>query len=689
MKKLKISLLFDNVHFLFILVILLILSLKHWYFIPILLFFSFFIYKKTSLFCLCIILSFLICVSRYLFEFNDTNFTGIVVECDNKKALVQTNKGKVLIYHSKNLNLGDFGVFEVSQLDYDTELFDYGDYLKNKDIKNYFKLNNFEYKDNYFVISKTRDFFLKSVENDNPSKYKNYINMLVFVYKDEIDIKEEAMNLGISHLLAVSGMHISLLIIFLEGILRKLFYFEKPIDLIVFIFLVFYLVVTNFELTVLRASLMVLFRKLFKYLKLQFTSLDILSIVGILMLLICPRYLFLLSFQLSFIVSFIIIIFAKNFEIKNKIIQTYMISFVAFLVTLPFIINTNYEINLLSIIVGPLYVLYFELVLYPTTLIMFIFPNIFFLTDYFYNFFESTIVLFDSLKCFVLLFGKLSALSLVLYEIILYFLLVSFEIKRGRLLLTISMLIFLILLYNKAFFNPFYKIKMYDVGQGDSILLTLPHGEGNILFDCYNDIALHLKKDGIKKVDIVFLSHGHSDHVDAYMDIANYYKIKYTYSSYYDDTELLDKFKKEYEITLLKSGDKIIYKDFVCEALGPIKSYVNENNNSLVLKVAVDDMTILFTGDIEKEAELDLINKYQKELKCDVLKAAHHGSMTSSCEMFLNLVSPKYTLISVGRNNLYNFPNNTLLLALKNVYRTDIDNSITIYKRKKLFYIEK
>ena len=140
---------------------------------------------------------------------------------------------------------------------------------------------------------------------------------------------------------------------------------------------------------------------------------------------------------------------------------------------------------------------------------------------------------------------------------------------------------------------------------------------------------------------------------------------------------------------MLKSGDKIIYKDFVCEALGPIKSYVNENNNSLVLKVAVDDMTILFTGDIEKEAELDLINKYQKELKCDVLKAAHHGSMTSSCEMFLNLVSPKYTLISVGRNNLYNFPNNTLLLALKNVYRTDIDNSITIYKRKKLFYIEK
>ena len=217
MKKLKISLLFDNVHFLFILVILLILSLKHWYFIPILLFFSFFIYKKTSLFCLCIILSFLICVSslRYLFEFNDTNFTGIVVECDNKKALVQTNKGKVLIYHSKNLNLGDFGVFEVSQLDYDTELFDYGDYLKNKDIKNYFKLNNFEYKDNYFVISKTRDFFLKSVENDNPSKYKNYINMLVFVYKDEIDIKEEAMNLGISHLLAFSGMHIILLIIFL------------------------------------------------------------------------------------------------------------------------------------------------------------------------------------------------------------------------------------------------------------------------------------------------------------------------------------------------------------------------------------------------------------------------------------------------------------------------------------------
>ena len=93
--------------------------------------------------------------------------------------------------------------------------------------------------------------------------------------------------------------------LFIEWILKKIFYYEKPREIIIILFLIFYIVITNFELTVLRASLMVILSKIFKWKNMNFTILDILSIVVILFLLINPTYLFLLSFELSFFVSFI------------------------------------------------------------------------------------------------------------------------------------------------------------------------------------------------------------------------------------------------------------------------------------------------------------------------------------------------------------------------------------------------
>ena len=434
---------------------------------------------------------------------------------------------------------------------------------------------------------------------------------------------------------------------------------------------------------------MVIFGKIFKIKNLKFTSLDILSLTGIILLLLNPTSLFLLSFELSFIVSFIIIIFGKNIEVKDKVINTFLISLVAFMTTLPFIININYEINLLTMLIGPLYVLYFELILYPITLLMCFIPSVSFITDYFFIFFEESIHFFNSIQSFNLIFGQLSALSFILYEVILFFLFVSFEIKRGRCIFIVLYLCFLLLIYNENLFNPFYKITMYDVGQGDSCLVSLPFDRGNILIDCYNNVDKYLKRDGIKDIDIVFLSHGHSDHLGAYEEVVNSFNVKRTYSSYFDKTKELSELKNKHNILLLRSDDIICLEDIICEVLGPIKEYKNENDNSLVLKITIDNITFLFTGDIETEAENDLIEKYNNKLDCDILKASHHGSKTSNSKKFLDYVTPSVVLISVGKNNWYGFPNNMYLLSYSNVYRTDIDGSVTILKRKNYFHIRK
>ena len=690
MRKLKISLLYDNVHFLFILSILLILTLKYWYFCFGLLLYLLFIYKKTKIFKVSIILCGLIILSslRYYIEFSKTTFYGTVVEIKDNKATIYTNGVKVLVYHEEQLSLGDYGYFVVEEVDYNSDIFDYNEHLLNKGIKSCCRLKTFEYKENRFVLSKIKDYFIRYL-NTLDIEYTSYIKALVLADKSELEIYEESQTLGISHLIAVSGMHISLLVYFLEWLLKKLFYFEKPINIITIIFLTLYLFITNFEITVLRAAVMVILGKVFKMKNMKFTSLDILSITGIILLLINPLSLFLLSFELSFIVSFIIIIFGKNIGVKDKVLNTFMISLIAFMTTLPFIINTNYEINLLTLLIGPLYVLYFELILYPITLLMSLIPIISNFVSYFYIFFEETIHFFDNIKSLNLIFGEISVVSFVLYEVILYFLFVSFEIKRGRSILLVLYVFFLMIIYNKNLFNPFYKITMYDVGQGDSFLIAMPFDQGNILIDCYNNVDKYLKRDGIKEIDIIFLSHGHSDHINAYEKVVHSFRIKKTYSSKYDKTEELSELKKQHKIYLLKSEDKFNYKDIKIEVLGPIKEYKNANDNSLVLKVIIEDITILFTGDIEKEAENDLIDKYHNKLDSDILKASHHGSKTSNTNKFLEYVTPDEVLISVGKNNWYGFPNNKYLLTYCDVYRTDLDGCITILKRKNYFHIAK
>lgn len=673
MKKLKISSLYDNLHFLFILLILLILAIKHWYFIPVFIAYLFFIFKKTPLFYLGVCLSILVFFSnlKYLKTHNSNEFEGTVVECDAKKAIIRTDGFKVLVYHDEKLSLGDVGVFYVSNLNYDSDLFEYSEYLENNNISNYYKLEEFKFKKNRFVIAKIQDFFIKDLK-----EYK-YINTLVFAYKDSDDsIYDASEKIGISHLLAVSGMHVSLLVLIIEFILKKLFYFENLIDGFVVLFLFIYLFLTNFELTVLRSVMMIIFSKVFK--KLHFTTLDIFSLTGIIFLVLNPRYLFLMSFQLSFLVSFTIVIFGKNFKIENKIVQAYVIGIIAFLVTLPIILNANYEVNLLSIIFGPIYVLFFEFILYPITLILMVFPKLYFVLKYVYDLFESSIYMLSDINTFNIIFGKLNRFSFILYYVILFFLLVSFEIKRGRMLFCFSLLLFLSIIYNKAYLNPFYEVKAYDVGQGDSVLISLPFNQGNFLFDCYNNVDEYLKRDGIKDIDIVFLSHGHSDHIGSYEKIMKNFNVTNTYTSVYANSDMLNQYKKHYDIKTLKVNDILKYKNISFNIFGPMKDYKDENNNSLVIKGLFERFSILFTGDIEIEVENDLIMTYKNKLKSDILKVSHHGSNTSTKKEFLEYVEAKYYIICVGKNNFYGFPNNHNLKNKDNVFRTDKDGTIRL-----------
>ena len=113
------------------------------------------------------------------------------------------------------------------------------------------------------------------------------------------------------------------------------------------------------------------------------------------------------------------------------------------------------------------------------------------------------------------------------------------------------------------------------------------------------------------------------------------------------------------------------------------KKYDNENDNSNVIYTEINGYKFMFMGDAGVEKEKDILDKYNIS-DIDVLKVGHHGSKTSSSEKFINSINPKYSLISVGKNNRYGHPKESVLDTLSNskIYRTDIDGSIEIKLNK-------
>ena len=119
------------------------------------------------------------------------------------------------------------------------------------------------------------------------------------------------------------------------------------------------------------------------------------------------------------------------------------------------------------------------------------------------------------------------------------------------------------------------------------------------------------------------------------------------------------------------------------------KDYGNENDNSSVIYTELNNYKFLFMGDAGVEVEEDLIEKYNLS-DIDVLKVGHRGSKTSSSKEFINEVNPKYSIISVGKNNRYGHPNKEVLNVLENskIYRTDQDGSIMFKLKNNKLEIE-
>lgn len=235
------------------------------------------------------------------------------------------------------------------------------------------------------------------------------------------------------------------------------------------------------------------------------------------------------------------------------------------------------------------------------------------------------------------------------------------------------------------------RVHYIDVGQGDCTLLQTPDNK-NILIDTgnpenYDTINVYLKAQKVEKLDVMLITHPHSDHMGSAEKILKNYAVESVYlPKVAHNTMLFENFMKTLSEKGLKAnvayaGVSIPAGDAVSiDLFSPIegKSYTELNDYSPIARVAYGETSFLFTGDGENEDEQDAIAQAGLKLKSDVLKVGHHGSDTSTGELFLSLVNPQYAVISVGRDNTYGHPSENTLNKLrgKTIFQTDREGNV-------------
>lgn len=229
-------------------------------------------------------------------------------------------------------------------------------------------------------------------------------------------------------------------------------------------------------------------------------------------------------------------------------------------------------------------------------------------------------------------------------------------------------------------------VHFIDVGQADCALLEC--GGKYMMIDGGNKddgqlVVSYLQDMGVAQLEAVVCTHAHEDHVGGLPSVlavyptAAVYAPTKTYASRVFDDFLYYADQQRQEVIIPSPGDKWNLGDAQITVLGPVQSYAETNDTSIVLKVVFGETSFLFTGDMEVAAENDMLDYWDNDelFQVDVLKVGHHCSDTSTGYRFLNAVMPPYGVISVGEDNTYGHPHKEPMARLKQagvtLFRTD------------------
>ena len=535
---------------------------------------------------------------------------------------------------------------------------------------------------------------LVHIQTHFPSPMRHYMTGLLFGYLDkEFDEQSQLYtSLGIIHLFALSGMQVGFFLgWFRYGLLRL----GLPKDYLFIVLLPFslcYGLMTGWTASVLRSLVQSLLAEF------GIKKLDNMGITLLLLFLLLPHFLLTVGGVLSCSYAFLLCLF--DFEDLSSLKKSINTSLVLSLGILPFLTYYYGTFQPVSLILTAIFSIVFDSFLLPVLTVFFALSGlvIFSQINPLFEWMESFLTWIQSWIGQPLILGKP---SLFQFGLMIAVLILLFDFwKKPQFRICLLMIFGLLMVWVK---HPLTnEVTVVDVGQGDSIFLRSMKGD-TILIDVGGKVTFgtkekwqessqtsnaektlipYLQARGVSQIDYLVLTHTDTDHIGDLEEVAKCFKIKeicvsqgaLTKSSFVKRLRTI-----KCPVHTLKAGDKLPMMGSNLQVLYPNKIGDGGNNDSIVLYGKLLGSSFLFTGDLEKEGEEELMASYPT-LRASVLKAGHHGSKGSSSEAFLDQLHPSLALVSAGENNRYKHPNDETLERFKQrhikVLRTDKDGAI-------------
>lgn len=634
------------------------------------------------------------------YNLNTNQVTGVILSSkikENKLTLIVKGKDKIQgIYYfktaeekknyKKELMVGKTvtitGQMILPNTPTTKNLFNYKEYLRKEKIYLIMKIDKIKKQQRKIPI------FYK-IKNKIEKRASNpYIKSFLLGDQSEIkvEVKESYQRNGISHLLAISGMQFIIIEEFLLKLLKKLPLKNKTNFKIVIFFLLLYLSILNITASILRGILFYILFSLNRHWNLNLDKKIVISIAITITLLINPYYIYEIGFWYSYIISIGLMYFMKE---ETSYLKTLIkSSMLAFLLSIPISLYYFYEINITSIIYNLFYIPLINIIIFPSSIITFVFPVIEPLYNILIKLLETSSLYLNNISFGKLIFAKI---PIVFYIIELGIILLLLNTRKKKLILLL-IIILGIHYYGPSIYQKDF-IKFIDVGQGDSVLIyskgksVLIDTGGKVDYDekesssisKYTTIPL-LKSLGIKKLNYIFLTHGDNDHAGETIYLEKNFQVINIYLNQGEEQELEQKIRKEIKkIKKVKQEEVFQVGNFTLHQIN--KKWENENTGSSVFYVKHPKLTALLLGDATIKTEEYLQKNYN--LKVDVLKVGHHGSATSTSLSFLKEATPRLAIISVGENNRYHHPSRKVIerLIKQNIpyLQTKTSGTITIY----------
>ncbi len=562
----------------------------------------------------------------------------------------------------------------------------------------------------YLKISSNNSWFMhiqnlirKRIRN---IKTGNYIESFLLGDKSNLDmeVSQSYQINGISHLFALSGMHVTFLSSLCLWILSKFIKSEHKRYFITFLIIFSYFLLVNTTPSILRAVIFFFLFSLNRLYYLHISPLSLFVIALSIVLLYNPFFIYDIGFQFSFLISFFLLSFTTWLKDSNYIKTLGKVSILAFLSSMPIMLYHFSQINILSIVYNLFFVPFVSYIIYPMSFITFCLP-------FFDNIYYLFIQILEKLSLYLVPLSNKATLIFPKPSIFICLLLILGQWLFCYWWFTKEHHFLLLLLVGYSFYYMYPYIVnqelmiFIDVGQGDSILLLSKNKSmlidtgGKLSYDYkegnkkdnhdltkYKTIPL-LKAKGIRKLNYLVLTHGDQDHMGEADYLIKHFPVEQILlnegSFNFLEKQLKEDAKKE-KITIRNCHKNELWQvgNFTLQSINTNRG--DENDSSIVLLGHIFNKYFLLMGDASSKTEQQLLDEYSLP-KVAILKVGHHGSNTSSSKNFIKTIDPQISIISVGKNNRYNHPDDKVLVNLNTskIYRTDLDGSIMFKFKKK------